>query len=97
METLKKIDIFFEAIGQIFDFLTDHVLPIIGVIWLGYLFLKSLGAYIEDVGWIGVLLCLLHWAAGPLLIYFAAEFDIPILFGCAGLIFLSALASGVDD
>jgi hypothetical protein len=97
METLKKIDSLAEAIGQLFGFLTDHVFPIIGVIWLGYLFLKSLGAYIEDWSWLGVLLCLLHWAAGPLLIYFAAEFDIPILFGCGGLVLLSALATGAED
>ncbi|HRD83036.1 MAG: hypothetical protein IAE84_13600 [Saprospiraceae bacterium] len=97
METLKKIDEFFEVIGEIFGFLTDHVFPIIGVIWLGYLFLKSLGAYIEDWSWLGVLLCLLHWAAGPLLIYFGVEFGISILLGCGGLVLLSALATGAED
>lgn len=97
METLKKIDIFFEAIGQLFGFLTENVFPVIILLWISYLILRSLFNYISEWGWIGVLLCLLHWAAGPILLYFGAVYDLPILFGCGGLAFLSALATGSED
>jgi hypothetical protein len=96
MESLEKIDEFFEGLSLLFKLLKDHVIPIIAaLLWVWAVF-NTIRAYVEDWGWKGIFVGLLHWGAGIALVYAGIELNF-ILIAIPGIVLIiSAIDLGSD-